>query len=71
MEKIILEVGNEADAKIILDLAKRLDARVIKSQPTPGDRMAILRDIQAVGNLKKLIQDPVQWQKDERVDRDI
>ncbi len=71
MEKIVLEVESKDDAKMILDLAKRLDVKIVENQYDTTERVEILRKIAAIGNLKKQIPDPVMWQKEEREDRDL
>jgi len=71
MEKIVLEVESKDDAKMILDLAKRLDVKIVENQYDTTERVEILRKIAAIGNLKKQIPYPVMWQKEEREDRDL
>lgn len=71
MEKIVLEVESKDDAKMILDLAKRLDAKVVENKYDAKGRIKILRKIAAIGNLKKQIPDPAKWQQKEREDRDL
>ena len=71
MEKIILEVKSTDDAKIILDMARRLDVKVIREEYNTDKRAEILRKIAKNGKIDKLISDPVRWQKEQRADREM
>lgn len=71
MEKIVLEVKNEQDAKLILNLAERLNAKVIEEKYDVEKRIHLLREMAIKNSLSESIPDPVEWQREQREDRDL
>ena len=80
METIILEIPDPKDKAVILLLAGRLNCKVIeqekKSKKRPSKKeiekaFLHLDKIAKMGNINKVIPDPVKWQKEIRKDRKL
>lgn len=80
LQTITLEIKNIEDVEILLNLVKKLDAKIISSsnKTTIPKKKATLKaaflhldKIAKKGNLKELIPDPLSWQKQLRKDRKL
>ncbi|MCB1179519.1 MAG: hypothetical protein KDK36_18210 [Leptospiraceae bacterium] len=76
MTTITLEISDPEDAEMILNLAKRLNLKIVeKSEVELLERskkaLEILKQIAERGNLANAIPDPVKWQKEIRKDKPL
>jgi hypothetical protein len=69
MRRITIEIEQERDLQLLLLLAQRIGARVIMPV-TEEERQKHLR-IVAQGSPTAAIDDPMQWQRDIRKDREL
>jgi hypothetical protein len=71
MTKLLIEIPNLSDARLLLDFAQRLNAVVIKVEE--GEKISPfywLEQIAKEGGVSS-IKDPVKWQKSLRKDRKL
>ena len=73
MTRITLEIKKDSDLQLVLLLANRIGLKVLGSNEVPmslQERQAYL-DIIARGGDTTYINDPVRWQKEQRMERDL
>jgi hypothetical protein len=76
MRTIILEISDSEDAEIIIALANRLKLRILKNSDAEilerSQRpLKIMSQIAERNTIRKLIPDPVAWQKEIRKDKPL
>lgn len=74
MQTITLEIQDPEILEMLIGLANKLNLRIIErtnddSLERSRAALNIMRNIAAQGSLKKVIPDPVAWQKEIRKDR--
>lgn len=71
MKQITIEVKKEQDLELLLLLVKKLGYKVVKPNvKVAQERLRCLAIIEK-GSEVEAIQDPVQWQREQRKDRDL
>ncbi len=77
MTTLTLEIANSEDLEIILQMAKRLNCKVVdkkvqKNKKTKtAEILKLFKEISETGEVKKLIPNPKKWQKQIRKDRKL
>lgn len=76
MRTIILEISDSEDAEIIIALANRLKLRILKNSDAEilersQRALKIMSQIAERNTIRKLIPDPVAWQKEIRKDKPL
>lgn len=73
MQRITLEIEKNSDLQLLLLLAQRIGLRIITpfmSKVTDTEREKHLQIIAKGGDMS-YIEDPMEWQRDQRKDRDL
>ena len=74
--RLVIEIGNETDANLLVSLVKRLKGKILKESATATKSKATksISSITALENLAKRggissIENPSEWQREQRKDR--
>lgn len=71
MTKLLIEIPDIQDARLLLDFARRLNAVVLKVDEKSGQSPVFwLEQLAKTGGVNS-IDDPVEWQREIRKDREL
>lgn len=71
MTKLIIEIPDEQDARLLLDFARRLNAVVVQMEEKPADSPIYWLEQLALEGSFHNIDNPVEWQRQTRKEREL